>query len=244
MEDIQQSSQRVRSNAMKRYIDLSGKLENGLWSYQVLPGLENIITPVSIETIATVKKDDFFASRLSLTTISGTYVEAGSHILEDGKLLEDYTVEDFIKPAFIVKLPPQEPKSRIDGKLLEKYIPGDISLKGHALIIQTDWGKKWNKKGYVLECPNYTKDAIELVISMEISIFGVDVPCIEGAWSGEVVEEKGGLLGMLFKRDILLVAPLVNLDKVKGNRGTLYALPLHLAGTSGAPARVVFEEEI
>jgi len=49
---------------------------------------------------------------------------------------------------------------------------------------------------------------------------------------------------MLFKRDILLVAPLVNLHKVKGNRGTLYALPLHLAGTSSAPARVVFEEEI
>ena len=28
---------------MKRYTDLSGTLENGLWGYDVLPGLENIL---------------------------------------------------------------------------------------------------------------------------------------------------------------------------------------------------------
>jgi kynurenine formamidase len=47
---------------------------------------------------------------------------------------------------------------------------------------------------------------------------------------------------MLFKRNVLLVAPLVNLDQVKSDRGTLYCLPLNVAGTSGAPARVVWEE--
>ncbi len=54
---------------MKRYVDLSGLVENGLWSYRVLPGLEGLIPPASIETIATVKQNDFFASRISLSSI-------------------------------------------------------------------------------------------------------------------------------------------------------------------------------
>ena len=70
---------------MKRYVELSGRLENGLWSYQALPGLEKIIPEVRIETIATVRHNDFFASRLTMCTISGTYVEAGSHIIDGAK---------------------------------------------------------------------------------------------------------------------------------------------------------------
>ena len=58
-----------------------------------------------------------------------------------------------------------------------------------------------------------------------------------------MVAEKGGLLGMLFRKNVLLVAPLVNLDKVRADKGMLYCLPLPVVGTSGAPARVVFEEK-
>ncbi|MGQ9615536.1 MAG: cyclase family protein [Spirochaetota bacterium] len=227
---------------MKRYIDLTGKLENGLWSYRVLPGLESLIPPVSIQTIASVMENGFFASKISFSTISGTYVESGSHILDNGKMLDEYHIEDFIKPANIIHLPVQKPRALIDETLLKSHAPAG-NFKGEALLIDTGWGKNWNREGYVLECPNFTRGAIEWVISRGISMFGVDVPCIEGAWSEDVAEEKGGLLSMLFKSDILLVAPLINLEKVKGNMGILYALPLYVAGTSGAPARVVFEEE-
>lgn len=228
---------------MKNYIDLTGKLENGLWSYKVLPGLEEIIPPVSIQTIANVRENGFFASKISFSTISGTYVESGSHILENGKMLDEYEVEDFIKPAHIIHLPAQKPRTLIDETMLKRHAP-EGSYRGEALLIDTGWGKNWNSEGYVLNCPNFTRKAIEWVISRGISMFGVDVPCIEGAWSEDVVEEKGGLLSMLFENDVLLVAPLVNLEKVKGNRGIIYALPLYVAGTSGAPARVVFEEEV
>jgi len=49
---------------------------------------------------------------------------------------------------------------------------------------------------------------------------------------------------MMFKRGALLVAPLVNLQQIEGDRGMLYCLPLSVIGTSGAPARIVFEEEV
>ncbi|UCF99940.1 MAG: cyclase family protein [Spirochaetaceae bacterium] len=227
---------------MKRYHDLSGKLENGLWSYQALPGLEQIIPDVQIETIATVDKDDFFASRITLSTISGTYVEAGSHILKEGKTLDEYGIGDFIKPATIIRLPRQPEKTMVDKSLLVSHAPN--IPKGEALIVDTGWGIQWNKPGYVLQCPNFSQNAVEWLLEHKPSICAFDVPCLESSWSEDVVEEKGGLLGMMFNRGALLVAPLINLEQIKSDRGMLYCLPLSVAGTSGAPARIVFEEEV
>ena len=99
---------------MKRYMDLSGMVENGLWSYQDLPGLEKIIPLASIETIATVKKDDFFASKITLSSITGTYLESGAHIIEGARTLDSYGVADFIQPAKIIRLPRQPEKALVD----------------------------------------------------------------------------------------------------------------------------------
>jgi arylformamidase len=227
---------------MKRYTDLSGLIENGLWSYQALPGLEKIIPLASIETIATVKKDDFFASKISLATITGTYLESGAHIIEGAKTLDSYSVADFIKPAKIIRLPRQAAKTLVDETLLAAYAP--TIAKGDAVIVDTGWAPRWNSPGYVLQCPNLSKKAVEWVLSHEISIFATDVPCIESAWSQDAAGEKGGLLGMMFRKNVLLAAPLVNLDRVQAASGVLYCLPLHVKGTSGAPARIIFEEEV
>ena len=229
---------------MKRYVDLSGRLENGLWDYRALPGLEKLITPVEIGTIATVERNDFFASRISLCTVSGTYLESGSHILPQGKNLDRYGVADFIRPARILRLPRQKAKAQIDAPLLAAHAPKGGVRKGEALLVDTGWGRNWNKPGYVLDCPNFTLAAVEWLVGRGISLVGFDVPCIEGAWSGDVSGEKGGLLGMLFRKGLLMAAPLVDLSKVRGDRGMLYCLPLPVVGTSGAPARVVFEEKV
>ena len=47
---------------MGSVIDLSGKIEDGLWGYHELPGLEDIVPRVQLETIATVQEHGFFAS--------------------------------------------------------------------------------------------------------------------------------------------------------------------------------------
>jgi kynurenine formamidase len=226
---------------MKRYTDLSGLVENGLWAYDVLPGLEAIIPPASIETIATVRKNEFFASRISVSTITGTYLEAGSHILEGAKNLDEYSMEDFIRPAVIIRLPRQREKALVDDTVLGARSPA--IKEGDAVIVDTGWGGMWNRPGYVLQCPNFSRKAMEWLLARNPGILGFDVPCIESSWSEDSAGEKGGLLGMMFKRNVLLAAPLVNLERVKCERGTLLCLPIKVKGTSGAPARVVFEEE-
>jgi len=227
---------------VKRYVDLTGKLENGLWSYRDLPGLDSIVPDVHVETIATVRKNEFFASRITVASISGTYLEAGSHILEDGRTLDQYGVEDFVRPATLIRLPKQAGKAMIGADLLATHAPASIP-KGQALIVETGWWSRWNTPGFVLESPNFDRGAVQWLLDHEPAICGFDVTCLESSWSEDIVEDKGGLLGMIFRQGALLLAPLVNLDKIRSRHGHLYCLPLFVEGTSGAPVRVVFEED-
>jgi arylformamidase len=226
---------------MSNIIDLSGTIEHGLWGYHALPGLENIVPVVEVKTIATVQEHEFFASKIVMSTISGTYLEAGAHILEQGKCLDEYTVEDFIKPAKVIHVPKQQPKGIVTAEMLQTHAPR--IHRGEALLIDTGWGAMWNKPGYVLDSPNYSKSALEWILAQGISLLGVDVTCIEAAWSEDEAAEKGSLLGQLFQSGALLVAPLINLERITTEAGRIMCLPLKLKGTSGAPARVIFFEE-
>jgi arylformamidase len=225
---------------IRNFVDLSGMIENGLWGYHELPGLEDSVPRVAVETVATVKDHGFFSSKIVVSSISGTYLEAGSHILEGGRNMDSYSIEDFIKPVKVVRLPEQPAKSLIDDRVLDAHAPKIDG--GDALIIDTGWGRMWNRPGYVLRCPNMLRTGLEWVLDRDISIFGVDVPCIEASWSEDDEKQKGGLLGELFKQGVLLVAPLINLDRIKADSGTLFCIPMAVKGTSGAPARVLFME--
>jgi arylformamidase len=234
---------------MRTLIDLSGPLENGLWGYHELPGLEKVLPRFHVETATTIEKHAFFSSLVSSTTVSGLYLESQAHIIDGGRTLDQYSADRFILPAKIVKLPPQTPKALIDADLLARHAPR--IEKGEALLVATGWGAMWNKPGYVLRCPNMARSALQWVLDHEISLFGVDIPCIEASWSDDDTsemrrvrrrEEKGSLLRTLFERDILLLAPLVKLVDIASERGTLICLPLKLKGTSGAPCRAVFAE--
>jgi arylformamidase len=226
---------------MRSITDLSGALENGLWGYHELPGLSKALPHFHLETATTIEKESFLSSKFSATTVSGLYLESQAHIIKGGKSLDEYPPDRFILAARIVKLPPQAPKALIDRGLMEAHAP-EIR-KGDALLVATGWGAMWNTPGYVLRCPNMKRSALEWVLEHEISLFGVDIPCIEASWSEDDSEGKGSMLRTLFERDILLLAPLVNLENVRSRSGTLICLPLKLKGTSGAPCRALFVEE-
>ena len=106
----------------RKIIDLSGELENNLWGYYSLPGMENIVPPVEISTIATVENQGFFASKISVSTISGTYLEAESHVISNGRNLDQYSLDQCILPAKVIQLPTQKPKALISVDLLT-HIP-------------------------------------------------------------------------------------------------------------------------
>ncbi len=225
---------------MREIVDLSGVIVSDLWGYYSLPGLEDIVPRVKVEHFAQIEDVGFFSSILHLNTLTGSYIEAGSHILKDGKKIDDYSMEDFIKPAKILHVKGVGPKGLVRPEMLEEAAEGIVINEGDALLIDTGYGAYWNKENYVINGPNYLPSAVEWICDKKPSILGVDVPCIEGQWSEGVEEGKGNLLSMIFESGALLTAPLVNLDKIKSASGTVFCLPLNVKGVSAAPGRVVF----
>lgn len=224
---------------MAQITDITGKLEPGMWDYRVFPGLDSVIPALTVETMATIDEHGFFGSRFHLSSITGTYLEAASHVLKDGETLDQYGVQDFVRPVKILRLGKLAANTLIDGAMLKAAAPH--IEPGDALIIDTGWYANWNAPGYVETCPKMVPSALAWILEKPIGLLGVDVPAIEAAWTDDNAEDKGGLLTKLFARGCLLLAPLVNLDQVSANEGRLIALPLPVIGTSGAPVRAVIE---
>lgn len=226
---------------MGQLTDITGKLEPGMWDYRVFPGFEDLVPPYSVETMGTLDTFGFYGSRFTLSSITGTYLETSSHVLADGRHLSSYGVEDFVRPVKILRLGTLAPNTLIDGDMLAAAAP-QID-QGDALIIDTGWYREWNAPGFVADCPKMVPSALAWLIGQPINLLGVDVPAIEAAWTDGDDSAKGGLLTDLFARGGLLLAPVVNLDQVGADHGRLYALPLPVVGTSGAPVRAMIEWE-
>lgn len=220
--------------------DITGRLEPGMWDYRVFPGFDEMIPPLQVDPIGTLETDGFVASRVVLSTITGTYLEASNHVLADGRNLDQHPVEDFVRPVRILRLGRLAPDTVISGALLAAAAPDGLT-PGEAVIIDTGWYEQWNRPGFVTHCPTMRPDALAWLIEQQIGLLGVDVPAIEAAWTEGDGDAKGGLLSELFARGCLLLAPVVGLDRIGADRGRLIALPIPLAGTSGAPVRAVVE---
>ena len=226
---------------MSQTIDLSGPLYNGTWSYNMLGTLGVQLPEFSVERLSTVAQNGFESFSFGMSSLSGSYIETASHMMEGAPMLSDLPVESFIRPAVVCHVPRKGPEELIHGAELAVACPPIQA--GDALLIDCGWGNQWRSSGYVTCCPAFHFDCLPWLLTQQFSILGVDTPCIENARSRPTGNEQvGAMLTPIFRRGILLLAPLINLDRITTSRGEIIALPLNISGASGAPCRAVFRE--
>lgn len=226
---------------MSKVIDISGPLYNGMWSYNVLGTLGAELPDFHVERLAAIPVQGFEAFRYSISSITGTYIENAGHMLEGIPPLNGPDVSAFIKPAVVCHVPRKGPDEVIHGGELAAHCPP--VQPGDALLIECGWGVRWESPEYVTHGPGYHQDCLPWLLEQPFSLLGVDVPCIETARSRpDGSEAAGNMLVPIFEKGILLLAPLVNLDRIQSPRGELIALPLNIRGVSGAPCRAIFRE--
>jgi len=216
-------------------IEISGFLENGMWSYGA-PFPE-----VKIKPIATIDQEGVSSHVITLTTNSGTYLETGAHIFKGEETIDQIPAEKLVTEAVVIKLSEKKAREHITAEELEK---SQVHIKeGDALLIHTGWDRMWNQSGFVEGSPHFTKEAIEWILAKKISILGADIPCYDDP-QRESLTQGLSLLGEVFKRKILILAPVVNLGQVSQKRVKLIALPLRVRAKalSAAPCRALIIE--
>jgi kynurenine formamidase len=212
-----------------RILDVTGVIENQMWHYP------EPVTPPAIESIASLEGPaGWEAHRMTLCTLTGTYLEASAHLLPGGEKIADVAPERLIRPASILQLADCTPGYAIKA---EDLTATSVQPQGgDAVLLATGWDRMWNSPRFVQDSPYLTPGAMQWLVDTGASIIGGDMPCFDDP------ADPQGVNHVLFNAGCLILAPLVNLRQAPPGRPWLIALPLKVREVCGTPCRAVLIE--
>lgn len=218
---------------MKKVIDITGEIYNGMWSYgSPFPSVN--IRP--LDEVDWVKYKIYCEVFDGLNSQCGTYLETPAHLLGDASYpLISVPAEKLTEIKTVILNVGDMVKSKSAPITLDmiKNCEGIKDIcEGDALLICTGWGKKWYDSDYLESCPYIEKAAMDFLISKKPFLLGSDFP----RWDN--LNNPQGFWNDFYNADILMLAPLVNLEKAPTNC-RLTALPLKVNTTCCAPCRAI-----
>jgi arylformamidase len=186
---------------------------------------------VQIERVASINKGDSAnLTRLSLGAHTGTHVDAPYHFIEKGLRVDQLSLNTLIGSAYVLEVHPKE-RTITATDLGSLGLPSTVQ----RLLIKTDNSSLW--EGGLLEFErdfiHLSHDAARWIVRRGIKLIGVDYLSVDGFNSeGHAVHRT------LLEAGVVIIEGL-NLSHVAQGVYHLYCLPLKIADSDGAPARVV-----
>lgn len=170
-------------------------------------------------------------THISMSVHSGTHVDAPHHFLNDNRTVEDLDLEVLTGQAYLVEIPHKV--NEISNEVLDNaLIPRGVE----RLLIKTRNSEIWrnNEENFTENFVAINNDGAEWLVKNGIKLVGVDYLSV--APFGEGVPTHRTLLNA----GIIALEGL-DLSEVSGGYYELFCLPLKLAGSDGAPARVILK---
>ncbi|HVO41151.1 MAG TPA: cyclase family protein [Aggregatilineales bacterium] len=213
---------------VNQILDITGLIEESMWSYPPP------VTRPAIERIASLDgADGWDAHRMTLCTLTGTYLEASAHLLVNGETIDHVAPERFIRPATVLQLPDCAPGYPITPDDLAAAATDTAPRRGDALLVATGWDRMWNQPRFVQDSPHFTSSAMAWLVDTGATVIGGDVPCFDDP------AHPVGVNKLLFGAGSLILAPLVKLRQATRRDLLLIALPLRVKGVCGTPCRAL-----
>ncbi|MFD1292590.1 cyclase family protein [Lutibacter holmesii] len=201
-------------------IDLTHKLKNKITVY---PGS---IAP-NFEKGSTIEKDGFAEINITMSTHTGTHIDAPAHLIPNAKSLDQFSVEKFIGPAIVIDCSKQK---EISLDLL-KVKEDELKLVDFVLFY-SGWQNKWNSEKYFDEFPTLTIDAVKWLAKLNLKAVGFDAISVD-----KMTDELLPNHHVLLKKEILIIENMTNLDKLIAKKFELNCIPLKIENSDGSPIR-------
>jgi len=205
-----------------RIIDLTHPLQPDI---SVYPGDE---APV-ITTTATIGLDGYRTKRLTVSTHSGTHIDAPAHLMPRAKTLDQFPASHFQGRAVVVDC------RDVQGEISRRYLEPLITpLDAEFILLLTGWDRHWRTEAYLTGFPVLSVQTAEWMAGLSLKGIGLDAISIDHPDSSQLPNHRH-FLG----KDIVIIENLANLASIPCPACHLYCLPLLITKTDGAPARVV-----
>jgi arylformamidase len=162
---------------------------------------------------------------------SGTHVDAPAYLIPNGKTIDRFAPEFFLKDAVLLDLTNAGAGEQIEDEDLEaaEEEAGLAVRQGEAVILHTGWSKTEHGDQY----PFLSQNGAEYLEFKRTGIVGVDTPNVDGSRNMDSPAHS-----VLLRSEILVLEGLCNLNLVEVERFRLIALPLKANGPC-SPVRAV-----
>lgn len=179
--------------------------------------------------IASIEKDGYNEKLLKLCTHTGTHIDAPSHMINKGKTIDEFDINDFIGIALIINVSNLE-KIDIENLINFKDKINDCDF----IIFKTGWDRYWGSSEYLKGFPTLTERAARWLCSFNIRGIGTDTISID-AFDSIDFEIHNTILS----RGIVIIENITNLDKIREEEFTLVATPLKIENGDASPIRAI-----
>ena len=203
-----------------RYIDLTHTISEDI---SLFPG-----TPLpTLKRISTIKKDGFAEHQLTITSHTGTHIDAPAHVIDGGNTLDNLPIDSFVGTGLCLSIENNKTISTSHITALHKELR-TIDF----LLIYTGWSKKWNSVEYQQNFPVFSTEAAKMLTQYNLKGIGIDTLSPDPVDSVDIPVHK-----IFLEKDILIIENLTNLDLLTGHRFLFHAMPLKTRDADGAPVR-------
>lgn len=173
--------------------------------------------------VAEHEKNHFHESRLDIDMHCGTHMDAPLHMIENGKTIEQLSLNRFVGECKVFDL------THIEEKIFKKDIMHLDIQKDDRIIFKT---KNSYDDTYNLNFVYIEEDAAEFLVNCHIQTIGIDAMSVERDKPGHPTHKilLGNGIGVL--EDL-------QLKEVEEGKYFLVALPLKIKDAEGSPIRAI-----
>ncbi|MDF1644530.1 MAG: cyclase family protein [Pseudomonadales bacterium] len=216
---------------MRKLIDLSHTIEDGLVTYKGLPA------PIICDYLSRENSKEIYAKgttfqigKIEMCSNTGTYLDSPFHRYENGNDISELSLES-VAGLDAIKIIVPETVTAISREYFQNH-----HVSGKAVLIQTNWSSHWNTEQYYEGHPYLTEDAARYLKDNGAVLVGIDTYNID-----DVSGKERPVHSILLGSDILIVEHLSNLKLTPSDNFKFYAVPVKVKGFGTFPVRAFAE---
>lgn len=208
---------------------------------EIVSGMKTCNTPwhsdVNIEAMGSIQEVGRNTKRIVLGSHSGTHMDAPSHFIEDGIGIDQLCLETMCGDISIFDLSYCGPKTVVTPDMLDENLLSD------RILLKYGWYTMWDTEEYYESFPILSMGTAEKIVRAGVKFVAMDTPSPDAA-RAILEKDDSPVHKLFFQNNIIIVEYLTNTDAIDRNKKyEIFALPLKVTGSDGAPCRVILREQ-
>ena len=183
----------------------------------------------NIKITKTFSKNKARASQITISTHTGTHIDAPSHFLKTGKTIDKLNLKTINGKCRVIHI-------KNTNKITIENLQNKNIKKAEIILLKTKNSNIKPDAKFKKEFTYLTKEAAQFLIKKKIKAIGIDYLGIENHQPSHETHK------ILLKNNIPIIEGL-RLKKTKEKTYTLQCLPLNLINLEAVPARAILIEK-